>query len=252
MALIRKYFAPGVIVVVVLAALFAFLGIYDTDEMPFPERFTFWSATIGAGLCAAAFVAPWVYSHSLRHYGPAVQLPVIAAISSLPVTIVLAGFDTGFTRPWPLANWALQYSYSMVVSLFVVTGGYIVLKAFGFVGETSTSDAVGASPAQKFLERLPMNYRAADLYAVSSEDHYLRVHTDRGEHLILMRISDALRELEGADGLQIHRSWWVARIGVAELNRDNGKLAIILKTGREAPISRSFSKAVRDANFGSL
>ena len=249
MALIRKYFWTGVLVVVALGGLFSFLGVYDTDEMPLSQRFVFWTTTMVVGIGAAAIVAPLVFNRLLRDHGALLQLVAIAAIISLPVTIVLVGFDNGFTRLWPLENWARQYTYSMVIALFLGSGGYIALKAFGFIGGKSFSRDTAVSPVDKFLKRLPMKYRGADLYAISSEDHYLRVHTGSGEHLILMRISDALRELDGADGAQTHRSWWVARNGVAEINRQNGKPAIILKTGVIAPISRSFTKAVRDANF---
>lgn len=46
------------------------------------------------------------------------------------------------------------------------------------------------------------------------EDRYLRIHTDGGSDLILMRLRDAVGELAGADGLQVHRSFWVARAAV--------------------------------------
>jgi len=107
------------------------------------------------------------------------------------------------------------------------------------------------SPIDNFLNRLPIKYRATDLYAVSSEGHYLRVHTNRGEELILMRLSDAIRELASADGLQIHRSWWVANNGVAESLRKNGKRTIVLKSGSKAPVSRSFIQALKDAGLDS-
>ena len=42
------------------------------------------------------------------------------------------------------------------------------------------------------------------------EDHYVRVFTDAGESLILLRLSDAMAEVRDVPGLQIHRSHWVA------------------------------------------
>src|SRR5690606_15189181 len=74
----------------------------------------------------------------------------------------------------------------------------------------------GAAPERtpdppRFLTRLPHRLKGAAIRAVEAEDHYLRVHTDQGSDLILMRLSDAVKELEGLDGAQTHRSWWVAR-----------------------------------------
>ena len=106
-------------------------------------------------------------------------------------------------------------------------------------------EAVKVDPITVFLERLPVKYRTASLYAVSAEDHYLRVHTSVGEELILMRLADALRELDGADGLQTHRSWWVAKDGVADTQQIDGKRVLILKSGGRASVSRTFASAVK-------
>ena len=94
-----------------------------------------------------------------------------------------------------------------------------------------------------------MKYRTADLHAISAEDHYLRVHTRLGEELILMRFSDALRELDGADGLQAHRSWWVARTGVVDSRREDGKLLLVLKSGGLAAVSRTYASTVKAAGL---
>ena len=104
-----------------------------------------------------------------------------------------------------------------------------------------------ADPTLKFLERLPVKYRTSELYAVSSEDHYLRAHTSVGEEMILMRLADAMRELAGADGLQTHRSWWVSRDGISDIKKDSGKLTLVLKSGKEVPVSRTYIKPVREA-----
>jgi DNA-binding LytR/AlgR family response regulator len=84
---------------------------------------------------------------------------------------------------------------------------------------------------------------------VESEDHYLRVHTSAGSELILMRLADAVRELSGIEGLQTHRSWWVAKQGLADVVKGDGKLVLKLKSGAEAPVSRTYLKAVKDAGW---
>ena len=105
-------------------------------------------------------------------------------------------------------------------------------------------DAVAA-----FLERMPVKYRTAELWAISSEDHYLRVHTSLGSDLILMRLSDAERELESVDGLRVHRSWWVSRSGIKSARREGAKVLLQLKSGEDVPVSRSYQGAVKDAGL---
>ena len=49
-----------------------------------------------------------------------------------------------------------------------------------------------SSTPPKFLERLPLKLRGGEVWAVEAEDHYLRLHTSKGQDLILMRLSDAV------------------------------------------------------------
>ena len=84
---------------------------------------------------------------------------------------------------------------------------------------------------------------------MEAEDHYLRLHTSRGEDLILMRLSDALGELEGLEGAQTHRSWWVAKSAIGEVKRGDGRATIVLPNGKEAPVSRTYARALRKAGW---
>lgn len=247
MALIRKYFWLGTATVLGLGAVFSFLGVYDTDNLPFYQRYVFWTATMLTGALGTALTGPWVFDRLLPDRNPALQLACVAAIISFPVWLVIGAFEASLTGFWPLNDVPLQYLRTFAVSMIVIGGSYIAARALGLIGGLTPGAAseAAASPVPGFLERLPAKYRGAALYAVSSEDHYLRVHTDRGEELILMRLSDAMRELEGADGLQTHRSWWVAREGVADVARENGRQKIVLKSGVEAPVSRSFAAEVK-------
>ena len=108
--------------------------------------------------------------------------------------------------------------------------------------------APGAPPA-RFLDRLPPKLRGAAIRAVQAEDHYLRIHTDRGSDLILMRLSDAVEELEGLEGAQTHRSWWVAREAVRGVERGDGRAVLTLKGGLRAPVSRRYARALREADW---
>lgn len=110
--------------------------------------------------------------------------------------------------------------------------------------------SVAARPTEvRFLERLPPRLRGAELHAVQAEDHYLRLHTSAGSDLILLRLADAIAELEGLDGAQTHRSWWVARAAVRDVRRGDGRAVLVLPGGVEAPVSRSFAPALRDRGW---
>ena len=52
-----------------------------------------------------------------------------------------------------------------------------------------------------------------------------------------------------ADGLRVHRSWWVARKGVVSAERAEGRIRLKLRSGEVVPVSRSYQGAVKDAGF---
>lgn len=249
MAFFRKSLVVYPALILVLAAVFTFLGVYDTSSMPFLARFALWAAVMTAGTIVTALVEPFVFRRLMRDAHPLLQLVVISSIITVPLAIGLAWFNTRFEYAWSLMNWALQFVSVFVIAFIVVVGRYMTPQVLtAFKRQANTQETTG-SAAERYLERLPIRYRGAQLLAVSSEGHYLRVHTDRGEELILMRLSDAVRELEGAEGLQVHRSWWVAVDGVEETLRSNGRRSLRLKSGKVAPVSRSFQPALKQAGL---
>lgn len=100
-----------------------------------------------------------------------------------------------------------------------------------------------------FLDRIP-DRLGRDLLALEMEDHYLRVHTAAGSDLILMRLRDAVAELAAIDGLQVHRSYWVAGAAVREVERTpDGRMVLVLCNGLRVPVSRSYAAAVRQKQW---
>ena len=147
---------------------------------------------------------------------------------------------------------SLAYAPRIFGLVWVISAG---MTAVGYMAQKSIlapppADAPeGAGPVETFLSRLPLKFRQAELHAVSSEDHYLRVHTSLGEELILMRLADAVRELDGGGGLQVHRSWWVAKAAVRDVKRQGGKVSLVLPSSKEAPVSRTFTAEVKAAGL---
>ena len=136
----------------------------------------------------------------------------------------------------------------IVVSALLTTGAWAIERLMQ-KPLTPPPAQPGATGPPAFVERLPVRLRSAELYAIESEDHYLRVHTSAGQELILMRLADAVRELAGVEGLQTHRSWWVAKHGLADVVKGDGRLVLKLKSGAEAPVSRTYAKAVKEAGW---
>lgn len=101
----------------------------------------------------------------------------------------------------------------------------------------------GAGPAAqerrlpRLAARLPEELRGEILH-VSVRDHYVDVRTTRGVAALLLRFADAVAELEGVEGRQVHRSHWVAREAVAGVERSRSRVMVVLRDGTRVPVSR--------------
>ena len=230
-----------------IGGFLAFVNPYDaTREMAYIWSFFYWTGLIFVGGITGQLGI--IAARKLQdppHW--ALFIFLASATSALGVTIAIYFVEMlRVGRLYiPLSYFPQLYGLVFVISLAISSISFLFDKA----QEAPETTVSAADPVSSFLDRLPIKYRSAELFAVSSEDHYLRVHTSLGEELILMRLADAMRELASADGLQTHRSWWVAISGVADAKRENGKLALVLKSGTEVPVSRTYTRAVKDAGL---
>jgi hypothetical protein len=248
-------------ILVGIGVFLAFLNPFGSvSDVPLAVAIPYWVSLILWGGLAGEGLA-WL----LRKLRPDWPLwTFLGALSALMTVAVYPAValeqDLVMHRPIGLKDTGQFVFYIWLISLVTSAGVVLGFRAFGKRSGmfdpltdpiTDPSAPAAAAPAgpSPFLDRLPIRLRSATIYAVQSEDHYLRVHTSGGEELILMRIADAIRELAGLDGLQTHRSWWVAREGLADAARANGRLVLKLKSGAEAPVSRTYLKAVKDRGW---
>ncbi|HEX8233628.1 MAG TPA: LytTR family DNA-binding domain-containing protein [Caulobacteraceae bacterium] len=224
------------------AGLFlGFSGAFGSGEAPLGTRVPFWVGLMLAGGLIAQAMAAVVNRSGVFERNPGMAYPGLAVAMTLPMTVVVWLALAAVYR-FPLDGRSFS---ALLLPVFVVSLAMMALNwmAHRRPRETHAAEA-GAEPA-KFLERLPLKLRGAELYAVEAEDHYLRLHTSRGSDLILMRLGDAVAELEGIEGAQTHRSWWVAKDAVAGAKSRDGRATLTLKNGAEAPVSRTYAAALR-------
>ncbi len=83
----------------------------------------------------------------------------------------------------------------------------------------------------------------SDLWAISAEEHYLRLHGAFGTRMIRHSFSAALEQLPKDSGIQVHRSHWVAFGRVTRI--ETGKAPQLrLADGTLVPISSRYHQAV--------
>ena len=92
--------------------------------------------------------------------------------------------------------------------------------------------------APPFMALVPPR-SAGRILALQAEDHYVRVHTERGSALIRYRFSEAVAEMRGVPGVQVHRSYWVATSEIEAVAPSGKGVSVRLKNGLCGPVSRS-------------
>lgn len=148
-------------------------------------------------------------------------------------------------------RWFTLYLQVAILGGLVATLFTLMERARGS-GEAPDKQDPAPQPSQTdepaFHSRLPADI-AADLVALEMEDHYVRAHAPGRSTLILIRMRDAQAELASADGMRVHRSWWVARGAVEQVARDGRKVTLKLRGGLEAPVARDRVSDLRSSGW---
>lgn len=237
----------GLSVALLGGLVLALTGTFMVGDNSLWLRLAYWLPimTVGAlwGHLCSRLVEGWIDMDAR----PWLTVLALTVVISGPLTLMVwAATGLMFTgRLYPLSTLP-----NMAFAVVVITATVSMINVFLAKAQpVQTHAAASGAPPARFPDRLPMKLRGARIRAVQAEDHYLRIHTDRGSDLVLMRFSDALDELEGLEGAQTHRSWWVARDAVQAVSRGDGRATLTLEGGLNAPVSRRYAKALRDAGW---
>lgn len=226
-------------------AFLALAGAFGSGEAPLPLRLAYWVGLMMVGAVWGHVAGGRVERRGWLRGRPWAQAGLMIALIAPPLTVgVWLATALVFGFPLRLATLPGFFPPVLMVSAVMTAVSRLAARARAR-GEGAAEKA--APP--RFLERLPLKLRGAELYAVEAEDHYLRLHTARGADLILMRLSDAVAELEGLEGAQTHRSWWVAKAAVTEIRRGDGRARLTLKNGVKVPVSRTHARVLREAGW---
>lgn len=223
----------------------ALAGAFDSSDIPLPTRLVYWVGLMGVGAVIGTLIGHFLTPKPWLGRRPIAAGVLIGASLSLPMSLLVAGTSSLLNhRPFDLRVAIVVFPSVIAVSLGMTAISYLLHRR-----PAETHATAEGAPPPVFLERLPAKLSGAEVWAVEAEDHYLRLHTSRGQDLILMRLSDAVRELEGIEGAQTHRSWWVARDAVTEVERGDGRATLTLRDGTQAPVSRAFARTLREAGW---
>lgn len=254
----------------VIAAVVGFLGPFGTylDSTVVERIVQWWQQLMGAYL----FVRPWIVA--LRWVAEATWLPARVLVpwgvvaSSAPLAMLWRQVGQDAYRE--LDGYAGLIPFALLCALAVLgvevwanqtnerlrtqrasgarTGHAVPTGATSEMETHATPQLETSGARPKLLDRLSTNFETPIL-ALQSEDHYVRVHGMGCSELILLRLRDAIAEMDGVPGEQVHRSWWVAREGVASLDQVGRTWIVRLRNGETAPVARESTARLQRAGF---
>lgn len=263
-------------VMTVIGVFLALIGPFGSIAAPLPERLVSW---IGFAWLGYACYRPM---QSLVDWGErTLALPrwglLIASclVATVPMSIAVMALNSqplGTIR-WPGLDAAMATYFSVLVIGGAVTVFFNLIQARprdpGPAAPAMSTAPFGASPVTLAIAAEPASAQAAplsspspnplfdqlppelgsEIIALEMEDHYVRVHTALGSALVLMRLRDAMVLIGDLEGMQVHRSWWVARGAVEDVLRDGRNVRLKLARDVEAPVARANVATLRDARW---
>jgi hypothetical protein len=192
---------------------------------------------------------------SLRRYVFAGALPFWTTIFVAMATAPLGGLIIQQSlRLWvPQALRHVSFgeltAQVLLINLFIGTVTWVLLRK---PGERVDGTPSHTQPAQvgdvsrAVRAKLPLVLRQAPIVALSAEDHYVRVRTDRGQALILMNFANAVAALGPDAGVRVHRSHWVSRALAAKTTTSGSRNGIRVDDDTVLPVSRAGRKLLNE------
>jgi LytTr DNA-binding domain len=252
--------------------LLGIIGPFGTFEsMSTTTRFSFWMGGIFVGMIIHIplfYGGAWLGQH--YRLPPWIWVSLSAVIAALPMTFVINGIFATMLGATTLDSMPQLYPFVLAISLPMQWVSYLTTERSAPLGVAVPTPSVAteilpssvpvsaepalevlAAPAPKvaaLVARLPGRLGKA-IICLEMEDHYVRVHTALGDTMIHMRMADAQAELEGLEGMLVHRSFWVARASITGWQRDGKTLLLQLSNGKSVPVARDRQPLVRAAGW---
>ncbi|MDE0348813.1 MAG: LytTR family DNA-binding domain-containing protein [Gammaproteobacteria bacterium] len=252
----------SLIVVLVLAVAFALAGRVEQGGLSLRVLLWITCAVVCWPVCHAVAAVILYLTRSL----PPVAIAVVAACGTFFFTLFCTAVGyTAYGMFYPARAEAvpLLAMYVNVTLLTVVASAFLHFVVCQMASRraapeegappegrdaapvVSAATAPAGDHASWFFERLPSEL-GRDLVCLSVSGHYLEVVTSEGSCLVLLPLSDAVKAL-GEQGMQVHRSHWVAHRHVVGMMRRGHRTLLQVTGEREVPVSRSRVAEVRQA-----
>ncbi len=232
-----------------LALVLVASGAFDSDDLSLGRRLLMFGV-ISVLLVGQASLLADIARRAARDSLPALATAAAAAVLA---TLGLMTIELHLLKSTPVLPYAPDPlpEFALFLFPFVVPVSGFVLALRWSAGAAAERPAPpravpeprpAAPPAAS-----PDGWPVARILRLRAADHYLELWTSQGRQLVRGRLGDALRRLPDAEGVQPHRSWWVALSEIDRIDRQGRDLVLRLVDGERVPLARSRAREVKRA-----
>ncbi|MDU8926079.1 LytTR family DNA-binding domain-containing protein [Alisedimentitalea sp. MJ-SS2] len=239
---------PQAVLVWIVATLSAAVsGPFGTyGALDFHTRLEFWAILIAVTFVLAGSLRAIVFRTFagwalwLREACACmIMAPVLAAAIWLLAPLLLGSAYQPDIQP-------LSLTFYVFVIAVIIAVLRVLLSDAGLGMARVVSQAVAETP--RLMERLPDEMQG-DILRLTGRDHMVEVVTVHGSATVRMRFSDAIAEMDPIEGYCAHRSHWVTRSAIHEVEREPGKVFLRLANGDRVPVSRKYRPGLEEAGI---
>lgn len=211
---------------------------------PFPWRLAYWLVTSWIGIVLYggmfALLSPWL------RQGPAGWALLAGGVLAASIPEGWLSYQIA-VRFWSVlrdGDPALWYGQTVLIGTALT-----LIMAWRIRPHTTRTPPL-PSPGERSLSGAGFGPLIDDsVIALQMEDHYVRIHQRDGSRMVLMPLRDAIQAAHRIEGLQTHRSWWVARSAVSDVAGSPRAMRLKLTNGLEVPVARTAVARLREAGW---
>ncbi len=227
-----------------------FVTLYDSLTGPFgtyeyvtlKQIIFFWLPKSALVVASATFLIEVSRSARFRHkpyeyLGLFLAYAVLMGALSILIVSQIKG-ENYLQKDTPLV-----FAYAFVMTMIFL---YSIRYMFNYIDALMCKREASVRP--KIFSRLKKHRMANTVFALSANDHYVRVYSELGEELCHLSFAEAVKEIDPIAGIRVHRSHWVALEAIKETNITSGRGTVKLKNDVKLPLSRAGVKEINDLN----
>lgn len=249
----RKALFVNSLVAICLTCLLTASDAFETGHLGLFHQLALWSVVTILLVTQVSLIHLYLQrylSNSLAPKGTAVILTIIATVLLMTVELHWLKFTPLLPKhPDPL----LEFLLFLAPPVIAMAGLILAFQFLAFpspIGLKPTTRSrthygppAGEAGNSQELTSILGNKAAQHIQA---QDHYLEIVFEGGKELVRARMKDAVAHLTSAEGVQIHRSHWVAYRFMQRVVKDGRDYKLVLKNGATVPVARSRVSSLRN------